>query len=324
MGMRWYVVRRVAWSCIACYLILSITWGMLAAAPDRGVQDAKEQAILRGNSPEEAKEAYEQRRGLDEPLWVRYSNYMMDIVTLNWGWSETRAQPVTTAIWTSLYYTAQYSVPWTLLTVTIGPIVGLYSAANQYTIKDHLATFFAFFGYAIPNFWFGIILLVIFGVHLEWVPIQYQSDVPVFSIDNVIQLALPVFVLTTGSIGGIMRVSRNESAEYLTADFVKTARAKGAPGYRILARHILRPASVPMSTTFVAQMLALFIGASYLVEVVFGIPGLGLLTLKALEGQDTALVLGTSFIGIFIAVIGNLLQDITYTLLDPRIDFSDR
>lgn len=322
--MRWYVVRRVAWSIIAAYLILSVTWGLLAAAPDKEIQDAKRQAAMRGEDPEKAAERIRKLEGKDRPLWERYTDYMVDVFTLNWGWSDARNQPVTTAIWTSLHYTAQYSVPWTLLTITIGPIVGLYSAANQYSVKDHLATFFAFFGYAIPNFWFGIILLVIFGVHLEWVPVTYNNDVAVFSLANVRQLVLPVFVLTTGSIGGIMRVSRNESAEYLNADFVKTARAKGAHSQRILSRHILRPASVPMSTTFVGTMLYLFIGASYLVEVVFQIPGLGMLTLTALENQDTALVLGTSFIGIFVAVLGNLLQDITYTLLDPRIDFSDR
>lgn len=324
MGMKWYVVRRVGWALIATYLILSITWGLLVAAPNQDIQQAQLEAAQRGDSPKEAKERIEKIRGMDRPLWERYTNYMVNIVTLNWGWSESRSQPVIEAIWTSLHYSVQYSVPWTLLTITLGPAVGLYSAANQYTTKDHIATFFAFFGYAIPNFWFGILLLLLFGVHLGWVPVVYQSDVPVFSLANVKQLILPVFVLTTGSIGSIMRVSRNESAEYLNADFTKTARAKGAKSRRILTRHILRPASVPMSTTFVGTMLYLFIGSSYLVEVVFGIPGLGMLTLSAITSQDTALVLGTSFIGVFVAVIGNLLQDITYTILDPRIDFGDR
>ncbi|USZ75553.1 ABC transporter permease [Halorussus vallis] len=322
--MRWYVARRVLWSLIATYLILSVTWGLLAVTPDKDIRQAKIEAAQRGQDAEAAAERIRKLKGMDRPLWVRYTDYMTDIVTLNWGWSESRAQPVTQAIWESLRYTVQYSVPWTLLTLILGPAVGLYSAANQYTTKDHLATLFAFFGYAIPNFWFGIILLVIFGVHLGWVPVVYDSSVPVFSWANVKQLILPVFVLTTGSIGSIMRVSRNESAEYLNADFVKTARAKGADERRLLTRHILRPASVPMSTTFVGTMIYLFIGASYLVEVVFGIPGLGMLTLKAIQAQDTALVLGTSFIGIFVAVIGNLLQDITYTILDPRISFGDR
>ena len=324
MGMRWYAVRRVMWAVVVTFIIISFTWGLLAAAPDRDIIQAGMSAAQSGDSAAAAEERLRELKGYDRPLWQRYADYMTNVFTLDWGWSESRGQPVTDAILTSLYYTAQYSVPWTILTLLIGTAVGLYSAVNQYTWKDHAATLFAFFGMSIPNFWFGIILLLVFAVHLGWVPVIYKSSVPVFSWANVKQLILPVFVLVTGSIGTFMRVTRNESAEYLNTDFVKTARAKGAGNDRILTRHILRPASVPMSTTFVGSMLALFIGSSYLVEVVFGIPGLGMLTLQAIQSQDTALVLGTSFIGIFIAVIGNLIQDIVYTILDPRIDFGDR
>lgn len=324
MGMRWYAARRVMWAFVVTFIIISVTWGLLAAAPDQDILDAKQAAAQQGQSGEAAAEQMRQLRGYDRPIWERYTTYMVDAFTLNWGWSESRGQPVTEAILNSLYYTAQYSVPWTILSLLFGTSVGLFSAVNQYTKKDHLATFFAFFGMSIPNFWFGIILLLVFAVHLGWVPVIYNSDVPVFSWANVKQLILPVFVLVTGSVGTFMRVTRNEAAEYLNTDFVKTARAKGADDQRILTRHILRPASVPMSTTFVGSMLALFIGSSYLVEVVFGIPGLGMLTLQAIESQDTPLVIGTSFIAIFIAVIGNLIQDIVYTLLDPRISYGDR
>jgi len=324
MGMRWYVARRVMWAVVVTFIIISVTWGLLAITPDQDIQQAKQEAAQRGDSPEEAEERLERLRGYDRPLYVRYTDYMTDVFTFQWGWSESRGQPVVDAVVTALYYTAQYSVPWTIGALLFGTAVGLYSATNQYTWKDNLATFFAFFGMSIPNFWFGIILLLIFAVQLGWVPVLYNSDVAVFSLENVKQLILPVFVLVTGSVGTYHRVTRNESAEYLNTDFVKTARAKGADNRRILTRHILRPASVPMSTTFVGSLLALFVGQSYLVEVVFGIPGLGLLSLRAIESQDTALLLGSSFIPIFVAVIGNLIQDIVYTVLDPRIDYSDR
>ena len=324
MGMRWYVARRLMWTFVVTFIIISITWGLLAAAPDKDIIEAKQRAAQSGDSGEAAAERLKKLKGYDQPLWQRYTDYMVDTFTLQWGWSESRGQPVTEAILTSLYYTAQYSIPWTILTMLLGAGVGLYSAVNQYTKKDHLATFFAFFGMSIPNFWFGIMLLLVFAVHLGWVPVIYNSDVAVFSWTNVKQLILPVFVLVTGSIGSYMRVTRNEAAEYLNTDFVKTARAKGADNNRILTRHILRPASVPMSTTFVGSMIALFLGSSYLVEVVFGIPGLGMLTIEAIRSQDTALVIGTSFIGIFASVIGNLMQDIVYTLLDPRIGYGDR
>jgi len=324
MGLEWYITRRVAWAVIVTFIIVSVTWALLTAAPNPQVSQAATQAALEGGDPSEARERARELRGLDAPLHERYIDYVMGVYTLEWGWSESRNQPVTEALLESLYYTAQYSIPWTILTILLGPLVGIYSAANQYSWKDHVATGFAFFGYAIPNFFFGIILLLVFGVYLDVIPIVYNTDVPVFSVENAIQLALPVFVLVTGSIGGTMRVSRNESAEYINADFVKTATAKGVSPLRIYARHILRPTMVPLSTTIVAQLLYLFVGSSLLVEVVFGIPGLGQTTYRAVVSQDTSLVLGATLFFTFIATIGNLLQDVVYTVLDPRISFDER
>ncbi|ERH11643.1 MAG: ABC-type dipeptide/oligopeptide/nickel transport system, permease component [halophilic archaeon J07HB67] len=324
MGMGWYVARRIAFAFFVTFVIVSITWGLLSAAPNPEVRQASTQAALEGQNPAEARENAKERLGLDRPAWQRYVDYTVSIYTLDWGWSDTRSQPVIEAIFNSLYYTVQYSVPWTLLTILIGPFVGLYSAANQYSWRDHAATGFAFFGFAIPNFFFGIILLLVFGVQLGWIPIIYKTDVPVFSLANINQLTIPIFVLVTGSIGGIMRVSRNEAAEYVNADFVKTARAKGVSVYRLYFQHVLRPTLVPVSTSLVGQLLALFTGASLLVEVVFGIPGLGRLLYNAVVSQDTSVVLGTTLFFTFVATIGNLIQDIVYTVLDPRIDFSER
>jgi peptide/nickel transport system permease protein len=324
MGLQWYIARRVGWAVVVTFIIVSITWALITAAPNPEVRQAATQAALEGGNPNEAADRIRQLRGLDAPLHQRYIDYIVNVYTLDWGWSRMRSQPVTDAMVQSLYYTAQYSVPWTIITVLLAPAVGLYSAANQYSWKDHVATGFSFFGYAIPNFFFGIVLLLIFGVYLEWIPISYNSDVTVFSLANARQLAIPVFVLVTGSIGGTVRVARNESAEFMSADFVKTANAKGVTKARIYARHILRPTMVPLSTVMVGQLLLLFIGSSLLVEIVFGIPGLGRLTFRAITAQDTNLVLGSTLFFTFLATIGNLLQDIVYTVLDPRIDFSDR
>ena len=324
MGFTRYVTARVAWAGVVTFIIMTVTFVFIAFAPNPEVKRAATQAALQGGDPTEAVERVRELRGLDQPLHVRYIDYVTSIATLQWGWSTMRSQPVTAALVEALYYTAQYSVPWTLLTITIGPLVGLYSSANKYSWRDHVATGFAFFGYAIPNFFFAIILLLVFGVWLEWVPVIYRTTVPVFSVENAIQLVLPVFVLVTGSIGGLMRVSRNESSEYMNADFVKTARAKGVSPLRAYALHILRPTMVPLSTTMVGQLLLLFAGSSLLIEVVFSIPGLGRLLFEATIAQDTNLVLGSILVFVLVAVIGNLLQDITYTVLDPRISYDDR
>lgn len=324
MGLGWYITRRVAWTFVVTFIIISATFILLSAAPNPEVQRAATQAALQGDSPVEAADRIRQLRGLDRPLTERYVEYVTGVYTLNWGWSTMNNEPVIESVLNALYYTAQYSIPWTLLTITLGPIAGLYSAASQYSWKDHVATGVSFFGYAIPNFFFGIILLLIFGVQLGWVPVLYNTDAALFSFENVRQLILPVFVLVTGSVGGIMRVSRNESSEYMTADFVKTAKAKGVSRYRIYTRHVLRPTMVPLSTTMVAQILALFVGSSLLVEIVFGIPGIGRLSYDAIIAQDTSVVLGFTLFFTFVGTISNLIQDLVYTVLDPRISFDDR
>ena len=324
MGFGRYVTARVLWAAVVSLIIVTVTFLLLSAAPNPAVQRAATQAALQGGDPAEAAERARELRGLNQPLYVRYFDFIRNVYTLEWGWSVSRSQPVMEAVTQALYYTAQYSIPWTILTVILGPLVGVYSAANMYSWKDHAATGFAFFGYAIPNFFFGIILLLVFGVWLEWIPITYNTGVPVFSVENAIQLAIPVFVLVTGSIGAVMRVSRNESAEFQNADFMKTAKAKGVSPLRAYAYHVMRPTLVPLSTTLVGQLLALFLGASLLVEVVFSIPGLGRLTYEALLAQDTNLVLGTTLFFTFVAVIGNLIEDLVFTVLDPRISYDDR
>jgi peptide/nickel transport system permease protein len=308
----------------ATFIILSVTWGLLAATPNQQADQLKFAAAASGGSAEEAQEAYERRVGLDRPLWDRYVTYMVNMATFNWGWSDSRSQPVIDALSEALPYTALYSVPTTLISIVLGLSIGLYSATHQYTKSDYAATFFAFFGLAIPNFWFGIILLLVFAVHLGWFPVIFDPNAPFFSVEMARQLVLPVVVLVTSTIAGLMRYSRAEALEYVQAEFVKTARAKGASDRRILTRHILRPAAVPLMTILITDILGIFLAASYLVEVVFGIPGLGQLSYLAIVAQDTAVVLGTTLVFTFISVIGNLVQDVAYTVLDPRIDFGDR
>lgn len=324
MGLARYITLRVAWAAIVSFIIVSITFVLLALSPNPNVQEAATQAALQGGDPAEAIERERELRGLDQPMHVRYIDYVTGVYTFDWGWSDYRSQPVAEALLEALAVTAQYSVPWTILTVLIGPLVGVYSAVNMYSWKDHAATGFAFFGYAIPNFFFGIILLLIFGVWLGWIPMSYDPNAPVFSLENARQLIAPVFVLVTGSIGGLMRVSRNESAEFLNADFMKTAKAKGVSPLRAYAYHVMRPTMVPLSTTLVGQLLMIFLGSSLLVEVVFGIPGLGRLTFDAVVAQDTNLVVGSTLVFTFIAVIGNMLEDIVFTVMDPRISYDDR
>ncbi|WP_083858645.1 ABC transporter permease subunit [Natrialba chahannaoensis] len=318
-----YILRRVAWAVVASLIVLTLTFMLLYFTPDTQLAEMQFQAAQAGEDPQEIGDAYESYYGYDQPLHVQYVDFMGNMLSLDWGWSETRSQPVTTAIADAIPYSMMYGVPSIIISTILGIAIGLYSATNQYTRSDYAATFFAFFGLSIPDFWFAIILLVIFGVMLGWVPILFDTNVAIFSLENAQQLILPIIVLTLSSIASLMRYSRAEALEYVEAEFVKTAKAKGVEGRRILTHHIFRPASVPLATILVGDLLGIILVSSYLIEVVYGIPGLGMLSFRAIVNQDTPLVMGTVLLPAFLTIIGNLAQDVAYTVLDPRIDYGD-
>ncbi|ELY94691.1 ABC transporter permease [Natrialba chahannaoensis JCM 10990] len=323
MSMTTYILRRVAWAVVASLIVLTLTFMLLYFTPDTQLAEMQFQAAQAGEDPQEIGDAYESYYGYDQPLHVQYVDFMGNMLSLDWGWSETRSQPVTTAIADAIPYSMMYGVPSIIISTILGIAIGLYSATNQYTRSDYAATFFAFFGLSIPDFWFAIILLVIFGVMLGWVPILFDTNVAIFSLENAQQLILPIIVLTLSSIASLMRYSRAEALEYVEAEFVKTAKAKGVEGRRILTHHIFRPASVPLATILVGDLLGIILVSSYLIEVVYGIPGLGMLSFRAIVNQDTPLVMGTVLLPAFLTIIGNLAQDVAYTVLDPRIDYGD-
>ena len=338
MSMRWYVARRLLWTVFATFVVLSGYFVLLQVAPGDGRAAFAFAAATEGGNVTQAQQTFEQIRGFQGSLFEQYVRYMGNYLTGDWGWSFTRNQPVTEAILEAYPYSIQYGIPAGIIAIVVGYGIGLYSATHQYTPTDYFGTFVAFFGISIPNFWFGIMLILLlavtapevtlFGVKLLPLPSFYQTGVVQehgwVSWQNARQLIMPVAVLTTGAFAGNMRYSRAEALEYVHAEFVKTARAKGAGSWQVLLRHILRPAAVPLMTIFIADLLGLLLAASFLVEFVFQIPGLGLLGYNAIVNQDTPLVMGTTLIPVLLLLLGNLLQDIAYTVLDPRIDYGDR
>lgn len=354
--MKWYVIRRLAWAGFATLVILTVTFILMDLIPDQRVLAAEFQAAQQGTDIETAVQAERERLGLDQPIYVRYFEFMTNIFQGDWGWSYEYEEPVRDVIFRTAPYSLMYAFPAVVLSTVIGTAIGLYSAVNQHTKKDYAATLFAFFGISIPNWWFGIVTMVIFGSILGWVDIGWnrelvlsaeggftwleradgshpafigeevegQQYVGILSPGNLRQLILPTLVLMTGAIASVMRYARAEALEYVDAAFVKTAKSKGVSSRDIVLKHVFRPAAVPLMTIFVGRILGLVLAGSYLIEVVFGIPGVGLASFEALITQDHDLVMITILIPTFLVIIGNLVEDITYALLDPRIDYGDR
>lgn len=340
MGMKWYIVRRVAWTIFATWFALTVTFGLLALSPDAGEMDAAMRAAQVGGDADQAQENYQKRMGTAAPLHERYLNWLAGIVTFNWGWSVTRQQTVLAAIANAYPYSLQFMLPTILITTVVGYGLGLWGGMHRNQPSDYAGMIIAFFGISIPNFWFAIMLILIAGVWFQdaailgmalkpfKLPVFYNSDVPNrqgwFSIANIKQLILPVIVLSTASLATQMRYSRAQVLEYVNSDFVKTARAKGGSDAYVLFRHILRVALVPLTNILVGTVLAVFFAGSVIIEFVFQIPGLGALLYKAIINNDTALVLGPTLISTFLIIFGNLIEDLLYTVLDPRVDYGDR
>jgi peptide/nickel transport system permease protein len=334
--MRWYVAKRLAWAVVATWIALNLTFGLLMISPNPGAEAAAAQCASQGQDPEQCRQNYLEERGLDRPIHVQYLDFMGGIVTLDWGYSNSQGKPVLDAIADAWVYSAQYFVPSILISAVVGYAIGLYSALNKYTPTDYLGSLIAYFGISIPNFWFAIVLILVVGVWMRDASVlglslapfslrtYYEVSYPVFSLRNARQLILPVVVLSTASVAGQMRYSRAQALEYANAEFVKTARAKGASMWRVLLRHILRVALVPLSTILIVDILAVLFAGSFVIEAIFQIPGLGRLALEAINQRDTDLVLATTLIPVFLAIVGNLLQDLAYVVLDPRIDYGDR
>lgn len=324
--MKAYIAKRLAWTVFATWVTLTITFLLIDFSPISAAgAEFVDQQVQSGMDADEARELYEDQLGHGDTVWERYTNFMIGLVTFDWGLSTTYNQPVTDVIMGSWIYSFQFVLPATIISVILGFAIGLYSATHQYTKEDYAATLFAFTGVSLPNFWFAIMLILIGGVYLDWFPIYYTTNVPgILSWENAHQLILPVIVLSTSAIASEMRYARAESLEYVHAEFVKTARAKGLSENEVTVRHIFRPAMVPLITILVGDILGLLFAGAYVIEYIFQIPGLGLISYNAIIQQDTPLVLATVLIPVFIAIIGNLIQDICYTMLDPRIEFGDR
>lgn len=355
--MKLYILQRVLWSAFAALIILTIGFLLMDVVPDQNLMEAEWQAAQAGvEDLDEVIQAEQERRGIAAPVHERYVTFLVNFVQGDWGWSDEYQQPVWDTVMDTLPYSIMYGAPSIILSTIIGVLIGLYSAVNQYTKTDYAATFVAFFGISIPNWWFGIVLLVLFGTWLGWVDVGFnhhlaqdtegsltwlesaedthpafrgesfegEQYVGILSPGNLKQLILPIFVSMTGAIAAVMRYSRAEALEYVDAEFVKTAKSKGVSDWKIVSKHIFRPAAVPLATIFVGRILGVFLAGSYLIEVVFGIPGLGLAAFEAIVSQDQDLVLVTLLIPTFFVLVGNLAQDILYVVLDPRIDYGDR
>ncbi len=324
MGKSWlrdYIIKRLIYSVIIAWGILTITFILVRAGPVSPADKYLANLAATGQDPAQITAAIEARYGLDKPIYEQYIEYMGNLFQGNWGWSFSTSMPVIELIKTHWIYSFQLILLSSLFAGLLGILIGIYSAVKQYTKIDYAFTFFSFIGISIPNFWLGVMLILIFSVQLGIFKTYYDTTLPLFSIDNLKALILPVITLGTGMLAGYVRYTRSNMLDNLRKTFVTTARAKGLPEPTVIGKHVFRNAMLPLITIIMFDLGSIVFGGAYLTEIIFGIPGLGQVSFNAIFANDYPVVVAVTLIGTFMVLLVNLVTDITYTYLDPRIKY---
>jgi len=261
---------------------------------------------------EERAKALREELGLNYPLYVQYGRHLANIARGDFGRSMSKSAPVATLIRQQMPATVQLAVAGLGCALAIGIILGIVSATHHQTWIDTVAMVLALSGVSMPEFWFGLLLILAFAVHLQWVPIIGTGGLG--------RLILPAVALGFYSAGMVARLVRSSMLEVLNQDYVRTARAKGQRELLVLYRHALKNAMIPV-VTIVGLQFGRLLAGSVIIETVFGREGIGRLLVEAILVHDIPLVQGIVLVTAVGYVIANLLVDFSYALLDPRVSY---
>lgn len=257
--------------------------------------------------------------GLNDPFLVQYGTYVKNAVKGDFGYSYQTRQPVAEAIAIRFPNTMKLAVASMIIAVIIGILAGLISALKQNSWIDVSSTTFALAGISIPNFWLGAILILVFAVNLQWLPVGGLSS-PFYTIEGMKELILPAITLGTGSAAMIARMTRSSILEVAKADYVRTARAKGVKENKVIWIHTLKNAMIPVITV-IGLTFGGLLGGTIITEKVFAINGVGRLMVDAIAARDFPMVQGSVLLVATLFVVVNLIVDIVYTYIDPRITY---
>lgn len=304
-----------------------VIFGILALAPGDPLSDL----ALNPSVPPEVRQSIRESLGLEDPIPVRYANWLTSTVKAVTGIDEralysfrTRG-PVIDLIKQRLPTTLYISGSAFLLSILIAVPVGVLSAVRQYSVFDNVATTLAFIGFSLPTFCTGLLMILLFTIRLDWLPSIYRSTIDEGGIgglwERIRQAIMPITVLGLFQAATLMRFVRASMLENIHQDYVRTARAKGLTERSVITKHALRNALIPV-VTIVALSIPGVITGAVVTEQIFRIPGMGQLLISSITNNDTPVVMTITFLFSVLVVIFNLVADIIYGVLDPRIKYS--
>lgn len=312
-GLSRFIIRRLLYACVA---LLGAT--MLVFGLSRAIGDPRDLYIQEGGygTTPEQRAVLEKQLNLDKPLFVQYGIWLGKALKGDLGDSVFTRTPVTRQIKESAPRTLKLGLVSWVLAMAMGIPLGIAAAVYRGTVWDKLARGFALLGQAAPPFWIGIMGILVFSVYLRWLPAG--TDGEGLAIRNYV---LPVFTLAWLSSAGYMRITRSAMLEVMDTEFVKLARAKGVPRWKVIWKHAFRNALIPPLTISSLQ-LAAFITGAVIVETVFAWPGLGRLAVDAVSNNDYPLMTGTVLVFAAVYLVMNLTTDVLYAYIDPRIRYN--
>ncbi len=324
-----YALRRLV---LAIPLLIGITFVsfvVIHLAPGEPTDIQSEETSARSDA--KVRQLLIETYGLDKPLHVQYWNWLTRLSKLDFGRSfSPDARPVLQKIGERLPVTLLLSIVELMIIVMLAIPIGVLSATRQYSIFDKITTVFVFVGFATPDFWLALMLMILFGVQLGWLPISGLRS-PMWEYlpfwrqqwDFLGHLVLPITVATFGGLAGFSRYMRQSMLEVVRQDYIQSARAKGLAERVVIGKHALRNALLPIVTVLGLSLPGL-IGGSVIVESIFAIPGMGQLMVQAVFERDYPVVMGNLVIVATLTLVANLIADLTYSLVDPRIRVAAR
>jgi peptide/nickel transport system permease protein len=315
-----YLLRRLLIAIPSLLGISVVLFAVLALAPG----DPFEELATNPNVPPAVRAALRLKFGLDDPIAVRYLRWLTAMAHGDWGFSFVSRVDVDTLILQRLPATLFVIGLAQLLAIAVAIPVGVYAAARPYSVFDQVANTLAFVGFSLPTFFTGLLFILVFSIYLDWLPFVYRSDIGAtgwhWYWEHLKQSLMPVAVLGLFQAASLTRYVRSAVLDVIRLDYVTTARAKGLGERVVILKHVVRNALIPVVTLVALQLPAIF-GGAIVTEQIFRIPGIGSLLISSILANDTPVIMAVTFVFACLVVLFNLIADILYGWLDPRITY---
>ncbi len=315
-----YLLRRLLIAIPSLLGISVVLFCVLALAPG----DPFEELATNPAIPPEVRINLRATLGLDDPIHERYISWLLAMLRGEWGYSFVSRIPVDQLILQRLPTTIAVIGASQVLAILVALPIGIYAATRPYSIFDQIANTLAFVGFSLPTFFTGLLLILLFSIHLDWLPFVYNTQINASGWawwwEQIKQSIMPVTVLGLFQGAALVRFVRSAVLDVIRLDYVTTARSKGIPERTVITKHVVRNAMIPVVTLVALQMPIVF-GGAIVTEQIFRVPGIGSLLISSILANDTPVIMAITFVFACLVVFFNLLADVIYGWLDPRISY---